>query len=423
MTTKTAFHHFWAMGLIATMAALLTVQMAAAQVLQTSPQSFSADLSNATPGTILEMAPGDYGTLSLRRMGGSTDAPLILRSADPGNPAVIREMTLRDTHDMIFEGILFDHQFEPSDQRHFRPFQLLNSTNITFRNNLFDGDMASGMSPSDDGFPTAFGLGVRDSQAVVFEHNEIRDFFRGLVVSQSRDVTIRHNDMHSIRMDGMNFAEVVNVRIEDNHIHDFKRSLESRDHADMIQFWTNRTDSPSRNIVIRNNVLNSGNGWYTQSIFMRNDMVDRGLSGDEMFYRNILIEGNVILNAHLHGITVGETDGLIIRNNTVVRNATSEGVRDNPPLWVPQIRVSDTSRDVLITANVTSKVVGHDRQADWAVHTNVFVQDGSRIQPGFYGEYFHPDALRDPRNIRAFRPRAGGPLDNTGIGAPRLNDF
>ena len=44
---------------------------------------------------------------------------------------------------------------------------------------------------------------------------------------------------------------------------------------------------------------------------MRNEMVDQGKAGLEMYYQNITIENNVIYNAQTHGITVGETTGLI----------------------------------------------------------------------------------------------------------------
>ena len=67
----------------------------------------------------------------------------------------------------------------------------------------------------------------------------------------------------------------------------------------MIQFWTSGTTSPSTNIVIRGNILDSGDGGWTQSIFMRNEMVDTGGAGDAMFYQNILIEDNVIYNAFI----------------------------------------------------------------------------------------------------------------------------
>ena len=149
------------------------------------------------------------------------------------------------------------------------------------------------------------------------------------MVSDSNGITVQSNDVHDIRMDGMNFAQVESVLIADNHIYDFRRSLDSKDHADMIRFWTNGMTAPSRDIVIRDNILNSGQGAYTQSIFMRNDLVDRGLAGREMFNDGVTIVDDVIINAHLHGITVGETDGLRIQNNTVVRNARSEGEQEN----------------------------------------------------------------------------------------------
>jgi parallel beta-helix repeat protein len=277
------------------------------------------------------------------------------------------------------------------------------------------------VGPASDGFGTGFGLSVRGSERVTIEAVEIRGFFRGLVVSDSSDLVVRGNNIHSLRMDGMNFAQVERVLIEGNHIHDFIRSLASRDHADMIQFWTNGTTVASRDIVIRNNVLNSGNGWYTQSIFMRNDQVDRGLAGDEMFYRNILIEENVIINAHLHGIVVGATDGLIIRNNTVIRNARSEGERDNVAQWNPRISVAEPSRNVQILRNVVSRIAGDEAQAGWVIADNLFIQDRGRLGEGLYYDLvFVAARTGDPQNLGSFSYLPGGPLEGAGIGASRL---
>ena len=184
----------------------------------------------------------------------------------------------------------------------------------------------------------------------------------------------------------------------------------------MIQFWTNGTDAPSTDIMIRGNLLASGRGTWTQSIFMRNEEVDTGRAGMEMFYRNILIEENVIANAHLHGITVGETEGLVIRQNTVLRNALSEGEDDNPPLWTPMIRVVEEARNVYITGNIVAKIAGYEGQTDWQVSDNLFVQDRTRMEAGFYDKVFTGSPV-DPATLRY---RAGGPADGTGIGAALL---
>ncbi|WP_208734635.1 right-handed parallel beta-helix repeat-containing protein, partial [Corallococcus praedator] len=137
------------------------------------------------------------------------------------------------------------------------------------------------------------------------------------------------------------------VVIEGNRLHDFRASPTSADHPDMIQFWTNGTRTPTRDVIIRDNVLDIGNGTATQSIFMRNDQVDRGEAGREMFYRNVTIEDNVIVNGAANGLVVGETDGLVVRNNTVLRG---EGVRKDGvgASETPLIKIADKSVGVVI---------------------------------------------------------------------------
>jgi hypothetical protein len=398
---------------------LLSLPLAAADIRHISDlHGLNDALAAPSEDMVLELAPGEYGDLSLR--GFSARNSVIIRSAKPEKPARLSAMTLRDVAGITFENLVFDYDFQTGDKLNLRPFQILDSQRIVIRGALFEGDVARGYEASDNGFPTAFGLGVRNSSDITLENSEIRNFFRATVMSQSKNLTVTGNDIHGIRMDGMNFAEVQGVRIEGNHIHDFKRSLKSKDHADMIQFWTNRTKSPSHNIVIRNNVLNSGKGWFTQSIFMRNDLVDRGLAGPEMFYRDITIENNLIINAHLHGITVGETNGLFIRNNTVVRNATSEGKRKSPGLWIPQIRAAEASHNVEIVRNVTHTIKGVTTQPDWQVSDNFFVQDNARSKSGFYGDVFGRSALQNPTQARSFLPKTGGTLDDPNIGAHNL---
>ena len=376
----------------------------------------SSDLHAAIErGGTVTLSGGDHGALDLRNRTFDPGNPLVLRAADPADPPRFSGLLLARTANVVLEGLVLDYRFAPGDPPHLRPFRIENSSGIVLRDLLIDGDVARGTGTGSDGFPTAFGLGITGSTGVTLERSEIRGFYRGIVVGTSTDIVVRGNDIHALRMDGMNFAQVKGVAIEDNWIHDFDRSVDSADHADMIQFWTNGTTAPSEDIVIRGNLLNSGRGAYTQSIFMRNDLVDRGLAGPEMFYRNIVIENNFILNAHLHGIAVGETDGLAIRNNTVVRNPLSEGAQDNPPLWNPRISVSPASRDVAIERNVVSRLGGPEAQPDWVVRDNVFVQDEGRMRPNFYGTVF---VGGDPRDPASFMPRPGGPLDGRDLGAP-----
>ncbi len=406
-------------GIAATMAP--TALRAEPVVVVATAAALTEALSTAVPGAVLRLASGDYGALTLKDLQGAVGAPITLRSADPADPARFSKLHLRGVSHLVLQGLTFDYRFSPGDKSSFRPFVITSAHNVTLTGNLFDGDAAQGVSASDDGFPTGFGLSLDKSTQIRLDGNEIRNFFRGVVVSDSSDVTVRGNDVHTIRTDGMDFADVDRVLIEGNHIHDFRRVVASADHADMIQFWTRGTSTPSTDITIRGNLLNSGAGMFTQSIFMRNDMVDTGKAGREMFYRRVVIEQNVIINAHLHGITIGETDDLTIRNNTVIRNAASQGAEDNPGLWTPQIRVKPASTRVTVVQNAARKFAGYDAQTDWTVADNLQIQDSSPRQPGFYDKVFVAARSGDPTDLSSFAYLPGGPLNGTGIGATLLD--
>lgn len=384
---------------------------------QTPAQQLQEALSLAGPGQIVKLAPGDYGGLVLHGLEFPPGRPLTVLSADPARPARFRSLTLREVRGIVLENLVFDYAFQAGDESYKRPFIVERSRDVTLSGNRFEGDLARDVGPASDGFPTGFGLGIRWSQDVIIENNVIRGFLRGLLASESSDLIVRGNDLFSLRSDGMNFAEVADVLIEANHIHDFHGSAASGDHRDMIQFWTTGTRAPSRNITIRDNLLSSGRGSWSQSIFMRNELVDTGAAGNDFFYRNVTIENNFILNAHVHGIAVGETQGLRIANNTLLHNPLSDGPEDNPALWRPQIRVSPQARNVEIVRNVAAGLIGTDGQAGWKLADNLIVQDYGRMKPGFYGTVFTSAALRDRSRPSAYMPRAGGPLDGTGIGA------
>lgn len=394
---------------------------AQADTRRVTPQTIDAALANLAPGTELELEAGTYSAITIRRVSGTANAPIVLRSADPANPAFLRGLVVRDAAHIHLETLVFDYVFSAGDPRHARPFLVQDSQNIRIAGSVFDGDLASGEGPPHDGFPTSYGLLLADAQNIRILSNTFHTQMRAIVVNNSRNLTISGNDISRIRSDGVNFAQVQDVLFENNHIHDFMRSTASGDHADMLQIWTRGTTEPTRGVTIRGNIFNAGMGHNTQSIFMRNDQVDRGLAGYEMFYRDITIDDNVIINAHSHGITVGATDGLRIRNNTVVRNIFAAGENPQRRLWTPQISAAENSVNVEILRNVTREVIGYEGQSSWSVADNLLVQGNSRLEPGFYGLYFNPASTVDPRHVASFRALAGGPLDGTGIGASRLS--
>jgi len=87
-------------------------------------------------------------------------------------------------------------------------------------------------------------------------------------------------------------------------------------HKDMIQFFTGSGSPASRDIVIRDNVID--NPEHSHAIFFTNPMANSGDRG--AYYQNIVIENNDIRSAHAHGISINHGDGVTIRNNTLTQH-------------------------------------------------------------------------------------------------------
>lgn len=379
-------------------------------------------LARASGGDEIRLAGGDYGNLSAQGSSSTGalqfSAAVKITSADPGNPAVFTGVDLRGAKNVTFEDVTFDYRFEAGDQIYGKPFNFTTCQGITVKDCHIEGDVAQGVSPSDDGYGYAIGLSFTGCSGARVEGCEIEGFHRGLSVRESNAVVVAGNDVHDIRSDGMNFAEVAGVVIENNALHNFRASPNSGDHCDMIQFWTAGTDSPSRDIIIRGNQLDIGDGSATQSIFMRNELVDTGAAGTAMYYQNVLIENNVIVNGHLHGITVGETAGLTIRANTLLH--ADGGAMDGADgtVEIPAINLATRSTGVVIASNVTGALSGFSGQAGWQVVGNLLVQDQNPLAAGYYEGLFLASSLQTVAGRHQVLVLPGSSLDQSNAGAP-----
>ncbi len=297
--------------------------MATTTMTVSTTQELYSALATCTGGETILLEGGNYGTLSLSSKSGfniNFPSTVTIASANPSDPAIFTTAAVTGVTNLAIEDVTFDYTYKAGDPTSLRPFSFSSCQDLTIRDCTFDGDNASKTgSTAADGYGNAIGLSVRGSDDILIEGNEFFDFYKGLNVFESSDAIIRGNEVYSLRSDGMNFSQMDGIVIEDNYIHDFRASPTSTDHPDMIQFWTTGTTQPSSDIIIRDNVLDIGNGTWAQSIFMGNELVSSGqASFAAMAYQNVLIENNTITNAHKWGINVGEAAGVTIQGNTVV---------------------------------------------------------------------------------------------------------
>ena len=384
-------------------------------VVSSSSELYTA-LAHAQGGDTILLEPGDYGKLVLNGKSGfdiTFSGNVTLTSADPENAAALSGLTVDGVANLTFDGLIFDYTFSEGHPTWAKPFTIANSENVTIRNSVFDGDIVEGGSEEDNGYATAYGLYVGGSTGTRIENNEFFEFNRAIVMGGNTDTVVSSNEIHSIRSDGMDFVAMTGIVIENNYIHDFNRSLTSGDHADMIQFWTNGSKTPSTNIVIRGNLLDIGEGDATQSIFMRNDIVDRGFADEEMFYRNVLIENNTIYNAHSNGIVLGEAIGVVIRNNSVLHDDGGHPDGADSSVEIPRISVAGRSTSVDVSHNVTSSISAAMNHSDWFVGSNILVQDQNENADGYYESVFLFSSL-GTNEITSLK---GGVIDSLNAGS------
>jgi Ca2+-binding RTX toxin-like protein len=373
----------------------------------TNNAELSAALAGAQGGETIVLAAGNY-TATIQGRSYASEVRLV--SEDPGRPASFTYLDVTGSRNLSFESLRMDFRAAPGNPSYDNDFSVSGSRDIAFRGCVFDGALASGLGPAQDGYPTGYGLEVQGCNGITIEGCEFFDFLRGAQFVNSQNLILRGNEVHRMRADGLNLANVDGVVIEYNVFRDFFGNDLTKDHRDMIQFWTTGTTSPSTDILIRGNFFDSGDGIYTQSIFMRNQEVDSKGAGPAMYYQNVRIVDNLIYNGHHAGISVGETNGLLIDNNTILYNARN----DSPTAPIPILSVAYMSTNVVVSDNVAPGLRASNPA--FTLSNNVIVNVTNPAAANWYGRYFVNATAPDP-TFADLQRLPGGLLEQAGAGS------
>src|SRR5680860_719990 len=358
-------------------------------------------LANATGGETILLASADFGALDLK--GSQYASNVTIKSADSSSMASFSQAYLNQSSNITFDAIKFDYNYSAGDRTFASKFRVENSSNITFTDSIFDGDSATGAG-------NGKGLVVRGSTNVDVIDSEFHSWWKAMNFSTTDDINILGNNIHSIRSDGINLGRVQNVMLEQNYIHDFVGLAGAKDHRDMIQIQRSSGDGSS-NITIRDNIMDMGTGDYTQGIWAGTDKFNR--ADPTNWHQNIVIEGNVMYNAHTNGIAIHATDGLVIKENTLlaVPRAISGGIT------IPKIIVSTDSANVTVEQNIASGLYGDTGRTDWSVQNNAFVQNTDPNAAGYYDNQFTYHATAQADGYNQFGIKSGSLADQVNAGA------
>ncbi|PZQ63827.1 MAG: hypothetical protein DI570_07705 [Phenylobacterium zucineum] len=315
--------------------------------------SLTSALQAAVGGDVIKLAPGTYSGLTFK-IAPSFASEVTITSADPSNPAVLTDFSLRYAKNWSFSDLEFKALDNPSmiaNDGSYWAFKFRDTDGMSFNNvkvhGSLDGDASNDVS----------GISFSASKNVSITNSEFQQLERGLAIAGTQNVKVNNNSFHDLRSDGADFVQVNKVEVKNNTFSDFDPV--KGDHPDAIQFWTTGTTAPSTDIVISGNVITRGDGEYTQGIFLRDQV-------GTLPYERVTISDNLIIGTGYNGIRIQGAKDIAITNNelvsfkgdlttfVLVQGGTNVTLDGNKAAQISY----DTSTNVTMTGNtITSPVL------------------------------------------------------------------
>ncbi len=180
-----------------------------------------------------------------------------------------------------------------------------------------------------------YGVDIKTSEALSFDNVTFTNAVRGVVIGDSRGVSVRNSRFAGIRSDGIDMAGVSDIRVEHNSFTDFSpiHATGSRangdwvdgDHPDAVQIWATKANPAMSDITVSNNRI-EGDLQGINSF---------GWAGDG--YHRIVIENNDVRITYPPAISlanctdckirfnkVASLPGATFKANVIFKNATGE---------------------------------------------------------------------------------------------------
>lgn len=261
---------------------------------------------------------------------------VVIRSADPEDPAVFRQVVLKGANNLEFRDLVFgDQQGGPHRVVEMRR----GIENVSIVDSEFRG-WAEGRWV-DSATSGGAAIMVMEAKNFVFKNNVIENFGLGLDVMKTEGMVVENNVFRFMQSDGLRMAQIDGGRVAGNVMSDWLGVNTNVAHADFIQLWSTYTDAPTRNLTVEGNLLLANTEFNPQAIFLHNEW--------SLPYENIAVRDNLIYDSHWNAIWVKGATGVDVSGNVLVRAPHAAGSDGE----APRVRIFD-STDVSVTDNAAS---------------------------------------------------------------------
>ncbi|MCK5788165.1 MAG: T9SS type A sorting domain-containing protein [Chlamydiia bacterium] len=226
------------------------------------------------------------------------------------------------------------------------------------------------------------------------------------------NITIKDNKITNFYADGIQVSSGCNNTTVTGNI--IKNAyVVDEQHDDGIQFWTNKNAGEIKNVIISNNiVMNFADG-------IPAEVAQYGLASEPMqgiiltdgWANNWIVENNLVVNSHSHGISIYGANDCRIQNNTVIKNPLFEYYQNDtsdPIIQAPNATkpTAKTSANSIVRNNLGTKI------ATWAFPSNFTVEGNYDIDQSDYNNYLA--CFVDYEN-QDFNLKQSSPAVDTGI--------
>lgn len=227
---------------------------------------------------------------------------LLVVSADPRRPAIFDELEIVDSANIAVRTVRVSG-IRIKDT----PYAILvrGSRGVMLDNLDVDGVV------SPPGSPHRSAVMVRNSQNVTINKSRFSNSTHAITLFDVTSASITGCFFSNLQIDGVRAGRVQNLLVQGNVFTAFHPA--DGDHPDAVQLWTRNETEPSRDIVIRHNIVLRGKGMPIQGIFLRDT---NGLR-----FRNVEIAHNTLVGTMYAGIAVDGFENLRIRHNVLVPQA------------------------------------------------------------------------------------------------------
>ena len=338
--------------------------------------SSSAELSeallNATGGEIIEVVNTGVNYEFGLYKNFSPDSMVTVRAEDPNDPATFHTVYMREGQNLTLDGLQFGSTPDEVADRsaYLTDIYMHDVTNVTITNSRFIGTADRYAETQADLVEDI--LHIRGGKNIEVSNNFISNSKYGMTLTDTVGITITDNEITKVQGDGIRLGGVQDVVIDGNYIHDFLSSSNQLIHDDMIQIWSKDTYTQTQNVQITNNILDQGEGEYSQGIFIGNEKTRTpdGVFDDDVLHVDLLIENNYINTTHLHAIALEGVDGAVVANNTIVENpeyvadlkarTEAAGESFNSSVFIPAIRANRNVENIEIIDNQVPRLIIED---------------------------------------------------------------